>query len=481
MLLLFASLFFTTPAPLEMPRAEAYLVSDGSAKRLEDRFLRVDLWTARTVVGRWLDDDGRVFTLSRLETHPPAVSAEGTVTRSAYASETVRFDARKVLKDGAHAAAFKDAVRRLSPVDAVGDGVPPRQLPRRFDDVDYLQGTNESVIVCAFLPQDSRVWRLAVWELAPGDDFAGCVKAFEREFLEKDYPAFAESGRDKELPRPSRVRSRDPRPSERELLRADARHSVAAYDGWHVTDGEEFTVLDDLPSGGSFIDALTNELSVMRREYAKALPTPLDGSNVLSVARIFADRGDYLDALAVDGLTNMAWTAAYWSPSRREIVACLPDGGYGLLLRTFRHEAFHQYLSYATSMISASPWLNEGYAEYFEDVSSSDWGLPVPPGPEDIERFAALLPGLFAMDYAAFYDGTDEERRFKYRLAWSVAVFIEKGMRKVRNDPFETFKADYMSALLETRDMFKATQHAFRDKDRMEHFIVRWREFWSER
>ena len=47
-----ASLFFTTPAPLDMPRAEAYLVKEGGLRRLEDRFNRLDLWTSRTVTGR---------------------------------------------------------------------------------------------------------------------------------------------------------------------------------------------------------------------------------------------------------------------------------------------------------------------------------------------------------------------------------------------------------------------------------------------
>jgi len=36
-LLVAASLFFTTPAPLDLPRAEAFLVKEGESRRLEDR------------------------------------------------------------------------------------------------------------------------------------------------------------------------------------------------------------------------------------------------------------------------------------------------------------------------------------------------------------------------------------------------------------------------------------------------------------
>ena len=150
-------------------------------------------------------------------------------------------------------------------------------------------------------------------------------------------------------------------------------------------------------------------------------------------------------------------------------------------MRTMRHEAFHQYLSYACSMISASPWLNEGYAQYFEDEESLDWELERNPGPEDLDRLSTALPALFRMDYSEFYAGTDRERRMKYRLAWSVAVFIEKGAREVRHDPFKTLKADYVEALFETHDMLKATNAAFGGKKKLQLFVSEWLRFWKER
>ena len=487
MLVLAASLFFTNPAPLDMPRAEAYFMRENGLRRLEDRYNRLDLWTSRAVTGRWVDDGGRVFTLATLSAAPPAIDGDGTVTRVGYESELVVFDRRKaVAKSGPQAVAFRNAIGLLSPFDPTERGVPPRQMCRGYADIDYWHGTNESAVVCTFLPEKSDVWRLAVWELAPGDDFAECLRSFEREFLEKEYADFVEQRPDAEmLPdrRPAKRGAKAVSPSlrEREALRRDAKHSVAAYYGWHTTDAPEFSVLDDLPANGSFIVALTNELSVFRGKYATALPTPIDGTNVLCVARIFADRGEYLDALTVDGLTNMAWSAAYWSPARRELVAHLPEKGEYSLLRTFRHEAFHQYLSYATAMIPASPWLNEGYAQYFENEESLDWELEFTPSPEDLERFSASLPALFGMDYAEFYAGSSTERHLKYRLAWSVAVFVEKGVRKVRHDPFKTLKADYIEALFDTKDMTKATSAAFGNMDRLKLFVSEWLRFWKER
>ena len=478
MLLLAASLFFTNPAPLDMPRAEAYFVREDGLRRLEDRYNRLDLWTSRTVTGRWVDEEGRVFTLAALAFAPPSVGVDETVTRVGYEAEAVRFDRRKaVAKSGPQAVAFRGAIWLLSPFEPAERGAPPRQMCRGYDDIDYWQGTNESAVVCAFLPAKSGTWRLAVWELLPEDDFDECLKSFEREFLETEYFDFVARHPDAEvLPvRPGKGKS------ERESLRRDARHSVAAYDGWRASDADEFTVLDDLPANGEFVATLTNELATFRRKYAAAVPTPIDGTNALCVARIFADRGEYLDALAVDGLTNMAWTAAYWSPLRRELVAHLPSKGEAELLQTFRHEAFHQYLSYATAMMPVSPWLNEGYAQYFENEESLDWELEQNPGPEDLDRLSTALPALFGMDYSEFYAGTDRERRMKYRLAWSVAVFVEKGAREVRHDPFKTLKADYVDALFETHDMLKATNAAFGSKEKLQLFVSEWLRFWKER
>ena len=482
MLLLTVSMLFTNPVPLDMPRAEAYLSSEAGRPVLEDRFNTMDLWVSQAVDGRWVDDDGRVFLLAHLDVAPPATAAvrESTVTRTEYVASRVFVDRRDVK-------AVRYAVEALSPVDMPEEATHPRSLPRGFKDVDYWHGTNTSAIVCAFLPEKSKVWRLATWQLAEGDDFNEAIENFEDELFSGDSPAAVEA----RLPMQPSKRRQGVEASERELLRADARHSVAAYENWSVTDAPEFTILDDLGRNSSFVVAVTNDLPVMRAKYAETLPTEIDGSNVLCVARIFANRSEYEDAMEAGGVTNMAWSAAYWCQRRRELVAYRPpseEAGSSNeeLLKTFRHEAFHQYLSYAVSMMATSPWLNEGYAQFFEEgppdpkrrLSKEDWEVGNAT-PEDLERFASMLPTLLAMDYADFYGGTDAERHLKYRLALSVALFIEYGARKVRLDPFKNLKRDYFKGLFETKDMRKATAAAFGSKDRLNLFVAEWLKFWK--
>lgn len=458
-LFLAASVFFTDPAVLEMPRAAAYLVKPAKGPyRLEDRYDVMDLWTSRAVWGRWMDADGRVFTLSDLDTLPPALASAESRTRERATEEFVPTDRR----DDGH---LLRAVAALSPVpidETEGAFSRPRQGFRGYKEVRYYEGTNSAALVCAYLPNRSGAsWRLATWELASEDDADEKRAVFERQFLGErlgmdatNAPLSAAMG-------------------ERELLRADARHSVAAYPDWHFTSSDEFAILDNLPSNCGFIAALTNEMPALRRAYAATVPSPVDGTNTLAVVRIYANRADYLDAVG----ETMKWSAAYWSPLRRELVAYLPADGEAELMRTIRHEAFHQYLSYATAMISASPWFNEGYAQYFENPEEMEWKIPLTG--DDIDRLAGAIPALLKMDYATFYAGTDDERRTKYRLAWSLAQFIEKGAPNVRFAPFDGLKRDYVAALLRERDMFAATDAAFGSDEKLKLFVAEWRKFWK--
>ena len=461
--LLLASLFFTTPSPVEMPKAEGWIVREKGVTRIEDRFDVDDLWYSRTVTGCWLENDGeRAFLLADLEYLPPAV--DGRKPRVDYEGTLVRPDRR--LPDH-----LLRQLNGVSPVSVTESFTRPHQLPHGMKEVRYYEGTNALDIVCAYRPEKSDHWYAAIWELAEGDDREEMRKVFEDEFW-KELGEFEKGNGD----RGKGKNGKKGKPSERELLKRDAAHAVAAYDRWYCTPGEDFVILDDLKDGRSFVASLTNDLAVWRGRFAAALPTAVDTSETLSVARIYRDRGDFLVAAGED----MQWAAAYWRPSRRELVACLPpDGNLAELRKTFRHEAFHQYLSYATAMIPVSPWLNEGYAQYFEDECRDTFDLQF-----DEERWDEVelaLPGLLMTDYAQFYAGTDAQRRLNYRLAWSVVYFVEQGMREIAHDPFRDFKRLYFDELSESRDMRQATTAAFGSPDRLKLFCNEWKKFWKNR
>ena len=466
---LIASLFFTTPSPVDMPKAEGWIVREKDRIRVEDRFDVDDLWYARTVTGCWLENEGeRAFLLADLAYLPPALG--GKKTRAEYETTLTVPDRRDPYQ-------LRQQLNGVSPVPVTEEYTRPRQLPRGMKEVRYYEGTNLLDIVCAFRPEGADHWSAAVGELADGDDREEKRRIFEDEFW-KELKANEElRTRNGELRtgKSSKRRGKGG-PSERELLKRDAAHSVAAYDFWHCTPGEDFVILDDLEDGRAFVASLTNDLTVWRGRFAAALPPLADTTNTLSVARIYRSRADFLVAAGEE----MQWSAAYWNVARRELVACLPtDGSLAELRRTFRHEAFHQYLSYATAMLQVSPWLNEGYAQYFEDECRDTFDFTF--DEEQWDEAELALPGLFAMDYAQFYAGTDAQRRANYRLAWSVVYFMEQGMREVRHDPFRDLKRKYFAELASSRDMRKASSAAFGSEDALKLFCNEWKKFWKNR
>ena len=472
-----ASLLFTEPAPLEMPLASAYVVRDEESQlRLEDRYKASDLWYSRELVGRWADADGRIFLVARLDAIPP-VSPGETVTRTVFTGCLSPIDVKDV-------AARDAAARHFLPFD-MPDEIEPEDKRNNIDGMKeaiMLHGADEEYVACLFLPEKSSAWYLACWKLVEGDDHEYAVERFEDEILrewasvvKKDLRTEKDYATRKPLPKKASAEKRKI-PPERELLRADVRHNLANYPDWNVTDGEEFTIADDLPySSRKSIVALTNDMQKMRARYAKVMPAVVTVTNSLCVARLFKNRDEYQAALKVTDQPDMSWSAGYWCPWRRELVTHLPPQGFDQFLRCVRHEAFHQYLSYACAMNYPSPWFNEGYAEYFEDEDSPDWGMEV-----DLDQVAELLPGLLQMESDEFYAGTDIERHLKYRMAWSIAYFLEKGADKVSGKPYKNVKRNYIATLVKTHDMHKATDAAFAGEAYVEKFVAAWLKFWKK-
>ena len=89
-----------------------------------------------------------------------------------------------------------------------------------------------------------------------------------------------------------------------------------------------------------------------------------------------------------------------------------------------------------------------------------------------------MIPDLLRLDYKEFYAGTKEEVQMRYRLAWSIAWFLEKGAPKLRGRPFGTLRADYMAALVKTRKMHEATAAVFTG-DVLERFVAAWLKYWT--
>ena len=463
-----------SPLPLEMPKAESYLVTSPSGgRRLVDRFNVLDMWTGESVVGRWIDEDGSVLTIARLDVVPPSDdAAEAVLSRKDW------FARRRPLAID-NERMRNEAVKALSPVEVSAPVRPRRSQRRNFAEiVEYPVVEGEALVwAWRFKAKDKgdyEGWWMASLEVAESVRMEEARARWDEDFLDN----IVRKGGAVNPPKGEGV-------IEGDLLAYDRERSVAAYSEWHAARSGELSILDNLDPalGEPLIEALTNDLPVLRRAYAKSAPSPLAETNSIASVRIFATRDEYLQYVGADA----EWSAGQWDGAHRELAAWLPSMSTDSLMRTLRHEAFHQYLAYACALQTASPWFNEGHAEMFE------WAVPDGEGGVEIgldedaalfirlnaESLAELIPALMIMDYSQFYDGSDEARELKYRLAWSIAYFLEKGAPLVRHKPFEGIRAKYLKALVESRSMRDATCLAFSD-DMMSKLVTEWLKFWKD-
>ena len=469
-----------------MPRATAYLKGEDGEQWLEDRFAVFDLWRAESIRARWRDADGSRLCVCRIRRKIPDDPGGETRTRSDFEDHYAASMLGK--KDLDH---LDEAVYILAPA-AITRRVSPRRSQRQnLSALWQYETTNENAFVFAFRPRtETRVepdWYMAA--LISDDPDAG--EKFDQWLDDVEWLPPAKSA-DKSGKRKAGASARrggrrkfPDADREVELLARDYRRSVVNYEDWHFTSASNLVVVDNMAEvdGRPFIAALTNGLPRMQAAYREALPSPLAIDTHIAAVRIFRSRSEYLAYVGGD----MKWSAALWSPQHRERVLCYDERGAESLLRTMWHEALHQHLDYACSMKQTPPWFNEGHAELFEhthfDMDGNIVFDPDPAAAPQIQANAAalaeMLPQLFDMDYPEFYAGTNEERILKYRLAWSLAYFLQIGAPEVRFQPFKDLRTDMMRATIRTGRRDEATRVVLTDAMRRD-LVDEWLAFWKK-
>ena len=453
--------------PVRMPRAEAYLVSSGEGRRLEDRFDVFDLWKAESLRGRWRNADGDVFSICRIRRRIPGDSGDEMRTRSDYGARYAKARLGPKSLDSLDEAAYL-----LAPVDVTSRVAPRRSMRKNLSALWRYETTNENAFVYAFMPRlDGRVppdWYLV--SLVSGDPEAG-------EKIDEWLDDVVGLVPEEETPVADCA--------EHGLLARDYRRSVANYGDWHFSQATNLVIVDDMdsPDRGQLMAALTNGFPKMQAAYREALPSPLLEDSHIAAIRVFGSKEEYLAYVGVE----MKWSAALWSPNHRELVMYYPEGGVAALVRTVWHEALHQHLDYACSMIQTPPWFNEGHAVLFENTHFSMDGDVV--FDTDIEAAAFVqahagdlgesMNALFDMDYPEFYSGDDDERRLKYRLAWSMAYFLQVGAPRVRFQPFKNLRHDVMEATVRTQRRDEVARTVLTSELR-ENLVSEWTAFWKK-
>ncbi len=472
--------------PRPMPEAHPYLLTGADGLVREDRFAPFELWYNSQCCARWNDPSGNRLVLGRMTHLLPSFESE-TVSRArfgiALADDTYVLDPRNAKQVNEWVATFAEV-----PV------YEPEALKLNsfsLDDLLFFPCGVTNTLVYAFRPRRIGNARNSDWFCvtlhAPGaPDFKALRSAFEEQFIGAiALPSRSSKDEGEESEELSIRRKGEKLPDQpNHPVRVEAKKSIENYEAWWYAETDGYIILSDVATevGKTVIRDVQDKLPALRQAYGKLVP-PLTQESDVSLIRLFQTRDDFVRYVGKDH----AWAAGIWMPARRELVLS-QEKGKDEMLRIIRHEAFHQYLSHAYCMLAAAPWLNEGHACLFENASVDAKGkVSINEDPvrvqllvENIEAAVTLLPNLLRATYAEFYDGSDDQRRFKYALVWGIAYYLQKGAPQERNTPFKDILPDFAAALAETHDYTQATAQAFKDVD-LAVFQENFREFWLKR
>ena len=467
--------------PVKMPTATAYILSDRDGTRLEDRFDVFELWCAEALRARWTDADGSSFSLYRI---PRKVPDDGGETRTR-ADFAVRYGNRVPADEavlGPRALeALDEAVYLLAPVEVFARVAPRRAQRKNLSALWQYETTNGNAFVYAFRPRAAGRVRTDWYMVSLVSDDPEAGEKIDQ-WLD-DVSWIVTEAAAAPVPRKGTRKAKETL-CETDLLAADYRRNVVNYEDWHFASASNLVVVDNMTETDRrpFLAALTNGFPRLQAAYRAALPSPLIADSHIAAVRVFGSREEYLNYVGLD----MKWSAALWSPPHRELVLYYPPGGSETLLRTVWHEALHQHLDYACSMIQMPPWFNEGHAALFEHTHFDMEGSLVfdldPKATVIIQPNAAelaeSLSTLLDMDYPEFYDGAGEERQLKYQLSWSLAYFLQVGAPKVRFQPFKKLRMDLMAAVVRTQRRDEAMRAVLTGEMR-KRLIEEWIAFWK--
>ena len=260
---------------------------------------------------------------------------------------------------------------------------------------------------------------------------------------------------------------------------------------WMTKDAFGYRFKTDLPKsqGLAFIDRCGREMAAMQAAYRRYVP-PQKALGI-STVRVFATREGYNEYMK--GATGEAGdtTIGLWSPSHEELLVLSQDD-HAKTIKTMRHEAFHQYLFYATGNGRHAMWFNEGHACFFENANynKSKNSVRIFDDPKDRrpsavaadpERYARLVKDILPLGHDAFYAGDLSEVNARYTAAWAVVYFLEKGAPTFRE--FAEYRGvlpAYLKAMAEGKNAQEATELAW-EGVKGRDFVADFLKFWGKR
>ena len=411
---------------------------------------------------------------------PTPQAKEYMITRGGVRSQVKWYGVRDLWRQRAFAGEWKDRkgnVMRLARVVSLV----PREIPGAPALPGMPAGEGEKEAIARALDAAERAFggthaELEEWKAAWGGDGQG-------KFLEaKGRRYYVEF-----------VYAEDVKPADREKLLKAFERSVSTMTAgaggaipsmkWWETENDAYTFLTDLDKakGGKFVKDAMRLMEAMRKSYEFYVP-PQKTLGKCTV-RVFRTLAGYRDYRASTGETD-EMSCGLWDPSRDELLIAAEDRAQAQ--DTMRHEAFHQYLHYATGNGFHAMWFNEGHACFFENVRYNpaknavkvvDEGNRAAWVAKNPELCARAIPATVRMDRAAFYAG---DVNAHYCTAWAIVYFLEKGAYAAEEfAPYRTIVPKYLELTAKGVDAQAASAQAWaavEGRDVAADFLKFWKE-----
>lgn len=237
---------------------------------------------------------------------------------------------------------------------------------------------------------------------------------------------------------------------------------------WWSESNERYEFLTDLDraKGGKFIKDTMKLMDAMRKAYEFYVPP--SGTVGKCRVRVFKTLAGYREYRASTGDEDET-SCGLWDPSREELLVAAEDRERAL--ETMRHEAFHQYLFYATLGARHAMWFNEGHACFFENVRYNparntvkvlDTGSRAEWVAKDPGKVARSIRRVLAMGREGYYSGSLAEINHHYVTGWAVVYFLEKGVYADEEfAPYRGICAKYLELTGAGMDAAEATDKAW--------------------
>ena len=479
----------SSPEPLPQPKVNSYTVTRGMEKTQYDMFSVYELWYASQHAGQWRDAAGNVMIIARPTVQLPAVRETAVSINADHVTRETYEKASGVPVDASSEEALSAWVVSFTGITPSG----VEKLKTSFNLVSavFFPSADTKTLVWAFRVKARSAsgqskpsgWYVAVLQVNDGSPLQKVRQDFEAFVVA--HVAWVPSGGDPKPP-PGRKPGSAPSPNAGLPGRDEVIRSIENMEGWWYAEATNYIFLSNIraAAGTSLIRDMQNTLPALRQAFAKVVE-PFSDKTEVNVVRIFESKEAY--ANYVGGA--MEWSIGCWMPSRREL--CILSQGSDNkaekenTVMIIRHEAFHQYLFYASDGIQDAVWFNEGHACFFEAAAIDARGVEVKESDKkrtlmgSLDAAAQNIPFILAADHTQFYAGDDRKRGLNYATAWGLVYFLRCGTSSGKTAAYANILGKYRTALRETKNEAAATQEAFKDVD-MKALQTAFTDFWNK-